>query len=152
MYKSDLLTYSRGVQIRHSHVFTFHTHIYNRRRSSRPSVSFGGSHPQACSPRVVSRHLRSPKEVFAKHRGFWSLGLCFWAINRHLRSPEGAISHLLRCFIGSSPRACAPPWLAFTFGSEGEAFAPRCLSWCWALFGRSCRPPSEPYRQVRKYF
>ena len=148
MCKFDLLTYSRGVQIRPSHIFerctipTFsHIHVsHTYLQPTKVLVSFGVLRRFSSSslfPRAVSRHLRSPKEVFAKHRGFWSLGLCFWAINRHLRSPEGAISrHLrlrvgghLRCFIGCGPRACAPERLAFTFGSEGGVLAPRCLGW-----------------------
>jgi len=112
-------------------------------------MSFGGSHPQACSPKRSVATFGSRSRSSRSSAG--PLGLCFRVTNPRLRSPEGAISHLLRCFIGS-PRACAPPWLAFTFGSEGEAFAPRCLSWRWAPFGRSCRPTPEPCRQVRRCF
>ena len=151
------------MQIRPSHVFerctnpTFsHIHVsHTYLQPTKVLASFGVLRKFSCSslfPRAVSRHLRSPKEVIAKLRRSWPLGLCFRVTNPRLRSPEGAISHLLRCFIGSSPRACAPPWLAFTFGSEGEAFAPRCLSWLWAPFGRSCRPTPEPCRQVRRCF
>ena len=147
----------RDVQIRPSHVLkrckspTF-LHIHVSHTCPHPTkvlMSFGGSHPQACSPERSVATFGSRSRSSRSSAG--PLGLCFRVTNPRLRSPEGAISHLLRCFIGS-PRACAPPWLAFTFGSEGEAFAPRCLSWRWALFGRSCRPPSEPCRQVRRCF
>ena len=46
MRKSDLLTYL-GVQTRPSHVFTFYTHAYTRRRSSFPSGYFGGHGPES---------------------------------------------------------------------------------------------------------
>ena len=142
MYKSDLLTYSRGVKVRPSYIFMFHTHVHARRRYSCPSG--------VLILRLVPPSDRSPPSAPEVGRReapqVLAPGLCFRVTNPRLRPPEGAISHLLRCFIGS------PPWLAFTFRSEGEAFAPWCLSWRWAPFGHSCRPPSEPCRPVRRCF
>ena len=58
VYKSDLLTYSRGVQIRPSHIFTFHTSL----QPTKVPTTFGDlreSEPWRFHQRAISRHLRS---------------------------------------------------------------------------------------------
>ena len=41
VYKSDLLTYSEGVQLRPSYIFTFYSHVFSRRRLQWPSGTSG---------------------------------------------------------------------------------------------------------------
>ena len=113
VYKSDLLTYSRRVQIRPSHIFTFHTHVYNRRRFQQPSGISGSQSHEGCIneqsaatfvPEVdpltrrswssnsrfwaALRHLRPDEGDILRRRRFWCLSLCFWAGIRHLRPTE----------------------------------------------------------------
>jgi len=74
VYNSDLITYS-GVQIRHSHVFTFYTHACTRRRFSFPSGSSGGhSHEGSINERSAVTFV---PEVDPFTRRSWSSNLCF---------------------------------------------------------------------------
>jgi len=88
-YKSDLLTYSRGVQIQPSHIFTFHTHIYNWRRFQQPS---GTSRSQSLEGSINEQSAATfVSEVDPLTRRSWSSNLCFWATLRHLWPDEGDI-------------------------------------------------------------
>jgi len=85
VYKSDLLTYSGGVQIRPSHIFTFYSHVYNRRRIQQPSGTSGSlSHEGSM--------IEHPAVIFAPggdlfYRRYWPSSLCFRVAVCHLCLP-----------------------------------------------------------------
>ena len=144
----------RGLQIRPSHIFTFYSHVYIRRRLQQPSGTSGSlSHEGSINEQSAATFV---PEVDHLTRRSWSSDLCFCATLRHLRHDGSGI---LRTE-GFRVCACASGQPSVTFGLQKVIFfGPKVMVFELALL--SVHPISSgmlgsislwPCKQVREHF
>ena len=108
----------RGLQIRHSHIFTFYSHVYNRRRLQQPSGTSGSLSHEGSMNEQSAVIFAPGGDLFPQTS--WPSSLCFRVAVCHLRLPKVSAEGLAlrpfapdRRFVSFAHRRLSPKVLVF---------------------------------------
>ena len=140
--------YSGGVQIRPSHIFTFYSHVYNRRRLQQPSGTSGSlSHEGSMNDQ--SAVIFAPGGDLFPRRS-WPSSLCFRVAVCHLRLPKVVTEGLAlrpfapdRRFVFFAHRRLSPKVLVFKPVLLSDPSSPSGTLTLFSL---------KPCKRVREHF
>ena len=140
--------YSRCVQIRPSHIFTFYSHVYNRRRLQKPSGTSGSLSHEGSMTEQSAVIFAPGGDLFSRRS--WPSSLCFLVADCHLRPPKVSTEGLAirpsapdRRFVSFAHRRLSPKVLIFKLVLLSDPSSPSSTLTLLSL---------EPCKIVREHF